>query len=317
MSLDSQLDRSKLERKDRDELATIVTTLGGKPGRSKKSDLVEMVLELTAGAAEEPPSRGRRSRTAPAEPATSGADDGRTTESNDANGSDYGANGSDSADGSYGTETRRRSRLVGWAGDEAGLPAPVEDPEPEVRQDFGAEPVTTERTRPTRPRRPRRPDRPDRKDRDDDNADEDRDDWHDGREEGRDDGREEGRFDGDGNVAGAAGAAIATATASKAASSRKPTAQQQFDGEPVPVTGYLDLRDEGYGFLRMHGAAQSRDDAYVSVRQVRQFGLRRGDHITGASRPAVATRRTLRCCASIRSTAGRPTRRPVVLASKT
>ena len=36
MSLDSQLDRSKLERKDRDELATIVTTLGGKPGRSKK-----------------------------------------------------------------------------------------------------------------------------------------------------------------------------------------------------------------------------------------------------------------------------------------
>jgi len=54
----------------------------------------------------------------------------------------------------------------------------------------------------------------------------------------------------------------------------------------VPVTGYLDLRDEGYGFLRMHGALQSRDDAYVSVRQVRQFGLRRGDHITGASRPA-------------------------------
>src|SRR4029079_9054512 len=62
--------------------------------------------------------------------------------------------------------------------------------------------------------------------------------------------------------------------------------QQQFDGEPVPVTGYLDLLDEGYGFLRMHGALQSRDDAYVSVRQVRQFGLRRGDHITGASRPA-------------------------------
>ena len=49
MSLDSQLDRSKLERKDRDELATIVTTLGGKPGRSKKSDLVEMILELTSG----------------------------------------------------------------------------------------------------------------------------------------------------------------------------------------------------------------------------------------------------------------------------
>ena len=46
MSLDSQLDRSKLERKDRDELATIVTTLGGKPGRSKKSDLVDMIVAL-------------------------------------------------------------------------------------------------------------------------------------------------------------------------------------------------------------------------------------------------------------------------------
>jgi len=53
VSLDSQLDRSKLERKDRDELATIVTTLGGKPGRSKKSDLVDMILELTAGAGQE------------------------------------------------------------------------------------------------------------------------------------------------------------------------------------------------------------------------------------------------------------------------
>ena len=82
MSLDSQLDRSKLERKDRDELATIVTTLGGKPGRSKKSDLVEMILELTSGAGEEPASRGRRARTA-AEPATNGAEDAETRTARD------------------------------------------------------------------------------------------------------------------------------------------------------------------------------------------------------------------------------------------
>ena len=73
MSLDSQLDRSKLERKDRDELATIVTTLGGKPGRSKKSDLIDMILELTAGA-DDVASRGRRSRPVEAEPSANGAD---------------------------------------------------------------------------------------------------------------------------------------------------------------------------------------------------------------------------------------------------
>ncbi|MFV0523126.1 MAG: transcription termination factor Rho [Acidimicrobiales bacterium] len=56
--------------------------------------------------------------------------------------------------------------------------------------------------------------------------------------------------------------------------------------EPVPVDGYLDLRDEGYGFLRVDGSLPSKDDVYVSVKQVRQFGLRRGDRITGLSRPA-------------------------------
>ena len=285
MSLDSQLDRSKLERKDRDELATIVTTLGGKPGRSKKSDLVEMILELTSGAGAEPASRGRRSRTANTEEPTNGADGEHSssdesrepTESSDSNGSDYGGNGSDSADGSYGTETRRRSRLVGWAGDEAALPAPVEDPEPEVRQDSRAEAVVTE----TRPSRDGRTDsRPARDDRED-GADEGRDD---GRDEGRDDGREEGRFDGDGNRRRRRRGR--DRNRDRFEGGQQPQSDQQFDGEPVPVTGYLDLRDEGYGFLRMHGATQSRDDAYVSVRQVRQFGLRRGDHINGASRPA-------------------------------
>ncbi|MFV0258001.1 MAG: transcription termination factor Rho [Acidimicrobiales bacterium] len=56
--------------------------------------------------------------------------------------------------------------------------------------------------------------------------------------------------------------------------------------EPVPVDGYLDLRDEGYGFLRVDGSLPSKEDVYVSVKQVRQFGLRRGDRITGLSRPA-------------------------------
>jgi transcription termination factor Rho len=57
-------------------------------------------------------------------------------------------------------------------------------------------------------------------------------------------------------------------------------------GDPIDVAGYLDLRDEGYGFLRVSGYVPSRDDAYVSVKQSKQYGLRKGDHVTGTARPA-------------------------------
>ena len=56
--------------------------------------------------------------------------------------------------------------------------------------------------------------------------------------------------------------------------------------EPVEVSGYLDLRDEGYGFLRVNGYLPSRDDAYIPVKLTRQYGLRKGDHVTGLGRPA-------------------------------
>ncbi|MGI9605031.1 MAG: transcription termination factor Rho, partial [Acidimicrobiales bacterium] len=61
---------------------------------------------------------------------------------------------------------------------------------------------------------------------------------------------------------------------------------EPWDGEPVAIEGYLDLRDDGYGFLRVGGFKSSKDDAYVSVKQVRQFGMRKGDYLTGSSRPA-------------------------------
>jgi transcription termination factor Rho len=61
---------------------------------------------------------------------------------------------------------------------------------------------------------------------------------------------------------------------------------EPISNEPVQVEGYLDLRDEGYGFLRLGGYLGTRNDAYVSVRFTRQYGLRKGDHITGMSRPA-------------------------------
>ena len=54
----------------------------------------------------------------------------------------------------------------------------------------------------------------------------------------------------------------------------------------MPVRGLLDLRDEGYGFLRTSGYLPSGKDVYISVSQARRFSLRRGDAIEGACRPA-------------------------------
>ena len=59
-----------------------------------------------------------------------------------------------------------------------------------------------------------------------------------------------------------------------------------WDGDPVAVSGRLDLRDEGYGFLRVDGCLPNRADAYVPVKTIRQYGLRRGDDLSGTSRPA-------------------------------
>ena len=62
--------------------------------------------------------------------------------------------------------------------------------------------------------------------------------------------------------------------------------EQQFSGEPVAVSGLLDLNEQGYGFLRTTGYIASARDVYVSISQVRRFALRKGDFIEGASRPA-------------------------------
>jgi transcription termination factor Rho len=56
--------------------------------------------------------------------------------------------------------------------------------------------------------------------------------------------------------------------------------------EPIDVEGYLDIRDEGYGFLRVEGYLPSKSDAYIPLKLARQYGLRKGDKITGKVRPA-------------------------------
>jgi transcription termination factor Rho len=67
---------------------------------------------------------------------------------------------------------------------------------------------------------------------------------------------------------------------------RRNEGDEQQQAEPVEIEGMVDLREEGYGFLRVNGFLPSRDDAYISVKQTRQFGLRTGDTVRGKSRPA-------------------------------
>jgi transcription termination factor Rho len=49
--------------------------------------------------------------------------------------------------------------------------------------------------------------------------------------------------------------------------------------------GVLDVLPDGYGFLRTQGYLPSEEDVYVSMSQIRRFGLRRGDEVSGLIRP--------------------------------
>jgi len=60
---------------------------------------------------------------------------------------------------------------------------------------------------------------------------------------------------------------------------------REFQGEPVETQGLLDLRDEGYGFLRATSYLPGPKDVYVSASQVRRFALRKGDYLNGYARP--------------------------------
>ena len=221
-----ELRRSALERKDRDELVTIATTLGVKPpSRARKAEIVDLILTtVTTDAADE-----------------AGASDAATSE--------------DPAADQTGTES---------AGDA-----------PEDEFDFGE--VTTQAPR-------ERNDGKNRGRNKQDNARNGRNDKAGDKSDGDDDRNEQKSSNNNGN-----GNDEPAGPGNRRPRRRGRGRDQRddaTDGEPVRVEGVLDLRDDGYGFLRVHGWRSSKEDAYVSVKQVRQNGLRKGDHLSGTSRPA-------------------------------
>ena len=54
--------------------------------------------------------------------------------------------------------------------------------------------------------------------------------------------------------------------------------------QSLVATGILEIMDEGYGFLRQVALHRS-GDVYISQSQIRRFGLRTGDTVTGQVRP--------------------------------
>ena len=260
----AELERSALEAKDRDELVAIATALGGKPAsRAKKADIIGLILDLTG--------------------VTSSGTDESAEPEGDADGSASGGDTGDTADTAEPPARKPRSRRgrggvaqdqgdepssdgSGDASGETSVAGADADAAAEPGDDGSSDADADADTEGEQPRdaqgREGQGDRSQGDERNDADAD---------GEQGEGGGRRRrrrGRDRGDRPAGGG----------------ERP--DEPFNGEPVEVEGILDLRDEGYGFIRVKGYLPSRDDVYVSVKQTRQFSLRRGDLIAGASRPA-------------------------------
>jgi transcription termination factor Rho len=90
------------------------------------------------------------------------------------------------------------------------------------------------------------------------------------------------------NRSGSTGAGGTSSGRERFGGEAQPNADQPYNGELLEVEGILDLRDDGYGFLRTKGFHPSPNDVYVSINQVRRYHLRKGDMIVGGFRPAAS-----------------------------
>ncbi len=283
MSDQAIVERADLMKKDKGELQTIVEALGGKAAsRARKSDLIDQILELSgvvapAGADTASEAGTTEADAAEADTAETGSDAG---DAESAGGSAPAASTGGANDGAQGEGRSSRSRRRGGRNSE-----PPAEWEMELQNGGGAS----------------------------DQADSGK---HGGRNGSGTGGTEKGGTDqgsadrsstdkgstdkGSAQQSGADKGGADKAPTDKSGADddgqnrrrrrRGRNRDRDDDGpptlEPVPIEGFLELRDDGYGFVRVNGWIQSRDDVYVSVKMVRQLGLRRGDHIVGTAKPA-------------------------------
>ena len=251
----TDLERAALERKDRDELQTIAEAMGGKPGsRARKGEIIDLILELagvteSASAGEPAPAGDAAEAEREASPATA------TDAASGAAVDDESATPSSNGKGARGGGAKAGGGK--GRGDEEQVASDAAD-HGDAAESGGSRGGGSK--------------------------------GGGSKGEGNDDGGTQGEeAKGDaGKERGDGGDEPESGNRRRRRRGRgdRPAGDEPWQGEPVPVEGLLDLRDEGYGFLRLHGYLASKDDVYVSVRQVRQFSLRKGDRVKGTSRPA-------------------------------
>jgi transcription termination factor Rho len=282
------LSRSKLEQKDRSELAAIVEAMGGKAGsRAKKAELVDLVLELAgASPAPEPSHENGRANGDTGSAASDSA-------ASDSAASDSGT--SDSAASAGGSAALPEPEPVPAAAVVAVATPPSYDDEPPAEWELAVGPEPADSSPAAT-----QPDRSDDERGPRDHQDEPRHEGHGSSQRQTDQGGQGAQGQGQGGQGQPGQPGQQQRDDGEPGNRRRrrrgrdrdrdrdrpSQPEEPFTGEPVEVEGYLDLRDEGYGFLRLKGFLPSKDDVYVSVKQARQFGLRKGDYLKGASRPA-------------------------------
>ncbi|MAN33751.1 MAG: transcription termination factor Rho [Acidimicrobiaceae bacterium] len=259
------LEQSVLETKDKDQLLAISKALGVKvTARSKKADIISAILATTGGssagdATDQPTSSGAKKAS------TSGGDRSATSATEDA-----------PAETTDDSTASARSKKASEA---APAPATDEEPPAEWELEFSAEPAEDVA-----------------KDGSSERGGQNRDgQQRDGQRQQRNGQRDGQRQDGSRDADGESRNRRRRRRRKGGRPDEGPQGEDRdfledddtpVSNDPVPVDGYLDMRDEGYGFVRVNNYLSSKKDAYVPVRMSRQFGLRKGDHLVGMMRPA-------------------------------
>ena len=284
----TELSRSKLQRKDRAQLQIIARAMGGRPEpKARKADIVDMILELAGIGAD----GDGQTATDPAGNGAAPAKAESTEESKDQQ-KEEAAGEAESAD------AQQDDDLEAEAEKDDAPEARQDAPADEAAEDEKAESSRTDqepedrggedRPRQNRDRQDRSRQASDR--RDGDRRDGDRQDRSrqasDRRDSDRRDGDRQDRDRQDRSRHQDDQPEIGNRRRRRRGRNDRDRPEEPWEGDPIAISGHLDLRDDGYGFLRIKGFQPSKDDAYVSVKQVRQFGLRKGDFLTGGCRPA-------------------------------
>ncbi len=289
---DLQLERSVLEAKERDELFAIALALGASPAaRTKKADLVSHILQVTGVEEEATPTaepsaekpRRARSRRAGPTGAQDAAGDSRSEQLELASTNGHAAEGASPGQSDVPVSN---GAAVESTGD--GAPAAAFDSAPQLDSDGETDKaVQNDRARqnggsPASGNGQGEPGQGFQR------ADQ-------GRQRTFEPRTGDQRHDADPNLGNSRRrrrrnrekpARGGERGPEREFTSPAPAAEAPYSGELVPCTGLLDLREEGYGFLRTNGYLASANDVYVSITQVRRYGVRKGDLVEGSFRPA-------------------------------